>query len=148
VVANTDVTQQRAVLGSAAVVPQVAGVGSLLFSHHVFAIRFRSDAEYLREFTYCSLLQPRFRERAEGFATGTTVLGLPREAILGCEVIVPPRQLVERFTEIARGLESRQNVSLGQNRSLSRARDALLPLLLSGSVGESLATPDLSQGRS
>lgn len=138
-VANTDMTQRRKVLGSPALAPTVLG-GELIFSHHVYALRFEPQEEYLRPFVYFSLLAPGFRERAEGFATGTTVLALPREAILGYEVALPPRALIQRFNAIAELLIRRQSVNDVQSPTLARLRDALLPALLGSRVEQSWVT--------
>src|SRR5664280_691331 len=132
VVANTDMTQKRTVLGSPALVPHTEG-DELVFSHHVYALRFASGASHLRPFTYYSLLSPSFRERAEGFATGTTVLALPKEAILGYELVLPPRALLERFNMVAQSLGDLQTLNRAQSRTLAGIRDVLLPTLVEGS---------------
>ena len=93
VLANTDMTQKRIVLGSPHVISAEDG-DELIFSHHVYAARPTSvAARQWTFFFYFHLLQPEFRERAEGFATGTTVLFLPADAAERCTFVVPSEAL-------------------------------------------------------
>ncbi len=132
VAANTDVTQKRLVLGRPAIVPQAKSAERLLFSHHVYALRFREDADYLRQFVFFWMQTPLYRERAEGFATGTTVLGLPKEAILECPLLVPPRALVGAFNEVTDALRRLRMARDSEVECLREIRDSLLPKLLAG----------------
>lgn len=128
VVANTDLTQQRAVLGRATLVP--AGLGPALISHHVFAVRFHASEE-LRLPLWAQLATSSARERLIGYATGTTVAGLPREALLDFMVSPPASGDViaeaEALVEAAWARES-------ESAALISLRDALLPELLSGRI--------------
>jgi len=128
VVANTDLTQQRAVLGRAVLVPP--GLGPSLFSHHVFAVRFHAR-EDLRLPLWAQLATPAARDRLIGYATGTTVAALPREALLDFPLKAPLSSQViveaEALLEVAWGRER-------QTSSLIALRDALLPELLSGRI--------------
>lgn len=128
VVANTDLTQQRAVLGRAVLVPP--DLGASLFSHHVFAVRFHARAD-LRLPLWAQLATSAARDRLIGYATGTTVAGLPREALLDFMVVAPSsKQAIvdaEALLELAWGRER-------ETRSLAALRDALLPELLSGRI--------------
>ncbi len=126
VVANTDLTQQRAVLGRAVLVPP--DLGPSLFSHHVFAVRFHAR-EDLRLALWAQLATSAARDRLIGYATGTTVAGLPREALLDFMVVAPSSK--EATVEAEALLE----LAWGRERelcSLAALRDALLPELLSG----------------
>jgi type I restriction enzyme S subunit len=134
VLANTDITQQREVLGSPAIVPPQGDFNELIFSHHIFAARFHADAEFWKMFVYFLLLQDDFRARAAGFATGTTVLALPRDAVL--ELLVPgaPRALVSAFAEMAMPILEREWKSADESRTLAALRDTLRPKLISGEL--------------
>lgn len=134
VVANTDVTQRREILGSPAYVPGSSTSGEYLYTHHVYAIRLADGAQDFESFIYYSLLQRSFRERAEGFATGTTVLALPREAILEHIVAVPPRELVSSFASLIAPMIGMQRANLAENSTLTELRDVLLPKLISGEI--------------
>ena len=132
VIANTDLTQKRDVLGSPALIPQRAGFDRLLFTHHVYAARFLDRQESWKLFVYYALLQNDFRDRAVGYATGTTVLGLPREAILGLALVAPPQALVAAFSTMATTILERQWKAAEESASLAKLRDALLLRLSRG----------------
>lgn len=126
VVANTDLTHQRAVLGRAALVP--ADSGPSLISHHVFVVRFHACHE-LRLPLWAQLTTPSARERLIGYATGTTVAGLPREALLDFRVSVPTSSEV---TVLAEALVASAWARENETALLVALRDTLLPELLSG----------------
>ena len=134
VLANTDITQQREVIGSPALVPPQGDLSELIFSHHVFAARFYEGAELWKMFVYFLLLQDDFRARAAGFATGTTVLALPRDAVLNLRCPVAPRALVAAFAEVALPIIEREWKSIEESRTLVALRDTLLPKLISGEL--------------
>jgi type I restriction enzyme S subunit len=134
VIANTDLTQKREVIGSPALIPPQGSLGELLFTHHVFAARFRDGQEPWKLFVYFLLLQEEFRERAAGFATGTTVLALPRDAILSLRSAAPPSALIGAFGSIAFSAIERQWRALDESTTLTAVRDTLLPKLVSGEL--------------
>lgn len=134
VIANTDITQKREVLGSPAIIPPQVDITELIFSHHVFAARFRRGQERWKLFVYFLLLQEGFRERAIGFATGTTVLALPRDALLDLQYPAAPFLLIDAFSDKAYPLLERQWKAAGESRILAALRDTLLPKLISGEL--------------
>jgi len=134
VMANTDLTQKREVIGSPALIPPREGLDQLLFTHHVFAARFREGKEPWKLFVYFSLLQEEFRERATGFAAGTTVLALPRDTVLDLQSAAPPPALIGGFDSIVLPLIERQWKAQEESRSLAELRDTLLPKLISGEL--------------
>jgi type I restriction enzyme S subunit len=80
------------------------------------------------------LLQEAFRARAAGFATGTTVLALPRDAVLTLQCAAPSATLISAFDSIVQPLIERQWTNDDESRTLATIRDALLPKLVSGEV--------------
>ena len=132
VVANTDMTQQRVILGSPIIIPEY--VGECLFSHHVYGLRFTDANASARLLVYYNLLEPSFREKAEGYATGTTVLFLPQDAILNSAIAMPPHQLLEAFNRQAEALRGRTETATIESTTLVKTRDALLPKLVSGEI--------------
>ncbi len=125
VVANTDLTQQRVIIGRPALVPPE--LGRAIFTHHVTAIRPLEDEE-LTFPIWAQLNSPGFRERAEGFATGTTVAGMPVEALLDFNVSIPDEGVIRDARELLQRVWAAET----ESRSLIRTRDTLLPELLSG----------------
>jgi type I restriction enzyme S subunit len=134
VMANTDITQKREVLGSPAIVPPSPYGDTFLFTHHTFGFRFQASQQLWKLFVYYSLLREGFRERATGFATGTTVLALPRDAVLNFEFPAPPDELAIAFNSHVTPLMERAWLNHDESRSIATARDILLPKLLSGEI--------------
>jgi len=132
VIANTDITQKREVLGSPAMVPPSETHNSYLFTHHVYALRFDNIHQHWKRYVFFTLLEAAFRERAVGFATGTTVLALPRDAILDYQVVNPGNRLIDAFADQLEPMLALQYVNDKQSHTLATLRDALLPKLLSG----------------
>lgn len=133
-IANTDVTQNRVILGSPALLPELNGERSFLFTHHTFAFRFKAGAERWCRYLYFTLLQPEFREIAEGFATGTTVLALPRDGLLEYLLVLPPEPLLVEFERHAEQALDAADLGRQESRTLAALRDALLPKLISGEL--------------
>lgn len=132
VIANTDITQKREVLGSPAIVPPNLGCEKALFTHHIFAVRKKATLPNL--FIYYLLQLKEYRNRVVGFATGTTVLALPKDAVLDFEFAVPDNQTLGFFEEIAVSLMKKTDANSMQNKNLVQIRDTLLPKLMSGKI--------------
>jgi len=133
-IANTDMTQNRVVLGSPAFVPASEEDHVYLFTHHTFAFRFHPGAERWRQYVYFALLRPEFREVAEGFATGTTVLALPRDGVLTYSLALPAEPLRAAFDEHVGTLFASSETRRQQSKTLAALRDILLPKLISGEL--------------
>lgn len=134
VFANTDMTQNRLILGSPHIVEGNSDE-ALLYSHHVFAGRpTTTESRLWTRFLFFQLLQPEFRDRAEGFATGTTVLFLPADAAEALSFAAPDLRHVQAFNdETDPWLERSRNLR-SENRGLAELRDTLLPKLMSGEL--------------
>jgi type I restriction enzyme, S subunit len=133
VLANTDITQKREVIGSPAIVPDYPA-NEYLFTHHTYALRVKNDSSVLKHYLYFTLLQEEFRERAEGFATGTTVLALPRDAVLDYEIPMPPSDLLQSFYMQVHPMFQKIQTNIKESRTLASLRDTLLPKLMRGEV--------------
>ncbi|MDA0558324.1 restriction endonuclease subunit S [Burkholderia pseudomallei] len=136
IIANTDMTQARDILGRPVFVPD--GFEPGFVSHHVFKVTVKRSelpvAEAIRLFLFYSLQQTSFRERAIGYATGTTVLALPATAVAGCPAVLPPDPVLLKFAEFVRPLLVRIRQNEKQSASLAEVRDSLLPRLISGKL--------------
>ncbi len=134
VVANTDLTQARDILGCPAIVPARYRGTPVITSHHTFALRL-SSAELGTQFVYGLLLTERARTRCRGFATGTTVLAVPADAILDLDFALPPSGLLQEYEAAAGALRSRIEANHEESETLATLRDTLLPKLISGELG-------------
>lgn len=129
VIANTDLTQNREILGRGFLVPH--SLDGSLHTHHTSHLRFERRAE-LRLVTWAQLQLPAFRERAKGFATGTTVTALPSEAVLEFTISVPNDLTSSLAT--ARLLVERAWTLESETVRLETFRRSLLADLMSGAV--------------
>lgn len=134
IIANTDMTQARDILGRPLLVPQ--GFSPGFVSHHVFRVAMdpQFDTPEAKAFIFFALQQPTFRERAIGFATGTTVLAMPKEAVEEYQVPLPPPSLLKAFAGLIAPMLARVEYGEIQCESLAELRDALLPRLMSGKL--------------
>ena len=130
VVANTDLTQAREVLGSAILIPDL-DYPTIICSHHISIVR---DCRISKHFIHGMLNSPSYRERVIGFATGTTVLALPSETILNCEFALPPNELIIKYDSIAESYYQKSEQLRKENQQLTQLRDTLLPQLMSGQL--------------
>jgi len=136
IMANTDMTQARDILGRPAFVPD--GFEPGFISHHVFKVvpkaRTSEVAEAIRVYLLFAFQQPAFRERAIGFATGTTVLALPPAAVGECPVCRPGDDTLLSFASRVVPLLRRMRENERLANQLTELRDALLPRLISGKL--------------
>lgn len=132
VIANTDMTQNRTILGSACIVPDVFGSNEVLFTHHVYGLRIRDDVP--SNYLYGVLKNDDFKNNAINYATGTTVLFLPKEAILDYQIALPPSKILNKYRELFVCFIKKQEINNSENKTLSQIRDSLLPRLMSGKL--------------
>lgn len=130
IIANTDMTQDRVILGSPIIVPKF-NEDKIIFTHHLFAFR---DVQIDKLFLYFYLKTPSFRERAETYATGTTVLALPKEAVTSIPMVIPSKKLIDEYSMIASKNIYKINNGNLQIDNLEKLRDTLLPKLMSGEI--------------
>jgi type I restriction enzyme S subunit len=146
IVANTDLTQAGAVIGSPAIIPRRGFEHGGLASHHLFVMR--PSARHLAPaYLFHVLADERFRGFARGRASGTTVLGFRAADCGDYRFALPPAELLERFTHTADatiGLCERLHEAI---EAASVTRDLLLPRLISGEIDladRDILVPDLA----
>ena len=130
VMANTDMTQKREVLGTPLIVPSIYD-GDVIFSHHIYSIK---SEKIPTLFLYYLLLRKDFSDTAGGGATGTTVLFLPKDIIENYEFVLPDDAEINRFVDIAKKVLQRRNNIMHENMTLKTIRDTLLSRLMSGEI--------------
>jgi len=131
VIANTDITQDRLVLGSPALIPPLDSK-EIIFTHHIFAVR--NNSGFRKYFLYYLLKTQNYHQHVTSYAMGTTVLAIPKEAVLDFQFGLPNDDLINKFDKISSDIHE----SLFQNNSaihtLTKTRDTLLPKLMSGEI--------------
>ena len=130
VIANTDMTQNREVLGTPVIIPPIYE-DKIIYSHHIYGLK---NLKLPKLFVFYSLLKPKFRNLAGGSATGTTVLALPKEVIEDYEIVIPDEETLNNFTELAEKIQRRRENIILENINLDQLRDILLPKLMNGEI--------------
>ena len=133
IVANTEQGHKHLLIGYPAIVPQFYGEHGI-FSHHIYRLRPKSNCYLSPDFIFHLLLQTQVRDQVIGFANGTTVNMLKIEGLQKPKFAMPPKELAEKFGEIAKAnrLQAEQNIE--ENQSLINLRDTLLPKLMKGEI--------------
>ncbi len=126
VIAATDLTQDRKMLGAPALVPDLNR--KMIFSLDVFKV---TDSMLPKNFLYYLLQTQRYRNIVEGSATGTTVLRISKNALLSFSFTKSYFDLESKFNDIVQpNFDKIKNLNI-ENKNLEQLRDTLLPKLLS-----------------
>ena len=91
---------------------------------------------YSREFLFSLFTSAAFASSYCTLVTGTTGSHqrIRPESVLDMNTVIPPPQLVEVFTAVAKPMFDQINRNIDQSRILASLRDTLLPRLLSGEL--------------
>lgn len=133
IIANTEQGHKYLLIGYPAIIPSFFGDKGI-FSHHIYRLRAKTNSYLTSEYLYQLLLLPEIREQIIGFANGTTVNMLKIEGLQKPKFIVPPEELVLKYSKIASSFRSNQEENLRQNQILAQLRDILLPKLMKGEI--------------
>ena len=133
VVSHTDVTQRAEVIGRAYRVRPSSRFSRLVASLDMAIVR-PSRGGPSNDYLAYALSEERFRDHAYGYTNGTTVLHLSSLALPDYPLLVPPPEVVRRFSEAVTPQNRLVDVHGLESDGLSRSRDALLPKLLSGEI--------------
>lgn len=130
VIANTDMTQNREVIGTPVIIPPIYD-SNIIYSHHIYGVK---NLKLPRIYIFYSLLRKEFRAIAGGNATGTTVLFLPKDSIENYKITIPDEQTLVRYTRLSEMIHSRREEIILENIKLAQLRDTLLPKLMNGEI--------------
>lgn len=130
VIANTDMTQNREVIGTPVIVPPIYE-DKIIFSHHIYGLR---NLKLPKMYIFYTLLTDEWNAIAGGSATGTTVLALPKETIENYVIAIPDSESLQLFDNIAENIQSKRNQIMLENIKLEQLRDTLLPKLMNGEI--------------
>ena len=132
IVANTDLTQAGNVIGAPAIIPRRGFEEGGLITHHLFSVKPREGVR--RSFLFETLREQRFRDFARGRASGTTVLGLRTADCQAYPVLLPSKDLRERYGALSEGVLQLAERLEDAVETLGECRDILLPRLISGEI--------------
>lgn len=130
VVANTDMTQNREVIGTPVIIPTLYK-DKVIFSHHIYGLK---NLKLPKMYVFYSLLTDEWNGIAGGNATGTTVLALPRDAIEEYTITIPDELTLNRFENLAENIQNKREQIIIENIELEQLRDSLLPKLMNGEI--------------
>ena len=85
-------------------------------------------------FLYYYLKSPLYQNFILGVSTGTTRKSINAKMMVNCNILIPPREILEKFEMIISGIRQKINLNLVENQKLSALRDLLLPKLMSGEI--------------
>jgi len=133
VVAHTDITQEAAVIGNPAIVFADERYRVITFSMDV--VKVISTTPLISISTlYFLMKSSTFKDHCLGYANGSTVLHLSKKAIPEYEFIIPPKDVINRFNEVASSIVNRVLHNNKQIQTLIHTRDGLLPKLMSNEI--------------
>lgn len=133
IVANTEQGHKYLLIGYPAIVPKFYGEQGI-FSHHIYRLRPKANCYLSPDFIYHLLLQQQVRDQVIGFANGTTVNMLKIEGLQKPKFAMPPKEIADKFTAIAKANRLQAERNIEENQTLSQLRDTLLPKLMKGEI--------------
>lgn len=133
VVAHTDITQDASLIGNPVLVVPRAKYDRLVISMDLVKV-VPKENWCSKIFLYHLMRTGEFKEHAVGYSNGSTVLHLSKKAVPEYEFLLPPKEKVAHFTELAEELHRKKNLNIVAIDNLTALRDTLLPKLMSGEV--------------
>lgn len=130
VMAVTDMTQNREVVGRVARVPAIGDRGAVISLDVIKLIPKTVSTPFL----YSYLRLSGFGEYIKDFANGTNVLHLKPDVVTQQKVLMPPTDLQSRFVQIADPIYRQIDALSLTVAQLEAVRDALLPRLIAGKL--------------
>ena len=125
----TDMTQERRLVGHVALIPDFNEPAT--FSMDLIKIiPYSVPIIYL----YCAMRYGGISKRISPLANGVNVLHLKPDAMMGTMMVIPRKDLVERFCPFVEEMVNKILKNQSQIRLLTEARDRLLPKLMNGEI--------------
>lgn len=133
IVTNTEQGFDHLLIGYSAIVPPRFGPRGL-FSHHIYRVRPKPSSPLTPHYLTHLFNNPRWHYWISGFSNGTTINMLPLDALEMPLLVVPPAELVRRFTSLVIAVHEQVEVNISESNDLAATRDALLPKLMSAQL--------------
>lgn len=130
VMAVTDMTQNREVVGRVARIPDLGEKGGVISLDVIKLV----PKQISKVFLYSYMKYSGFGNFINAFANGANVLHLKPDVVTDQVIVVPPSGLQERFEEIVNPLHSQIGIMDKQIKNLSVTKENLLPRLISGKL--------------
>lgn len=130
VMAVTDMTQDRAVIGQVARIPALGEKGAVISLDTVKLI----PKNVHKTFLYAYMRYSGFANFIKEFANGANVLHLKPDLILQQKILISPIPLQNKFAQIVEPLYAEADMLGKANIQLGKMRAMLLPRLISGKL--------------
>jgi len=130
VVAVTDMTQERRLVAHAARIPELDEEFGIISMDLVKVVPTDVPGEYL----HGTLRYSDFADEVKAHANGANVLHLHPDRITEFRTVFPPRHLMQRYAALVAPMEGLGDRLESGSERLRRARDLLLPRLISGEI--------------
>lgn len=130
VMAVTDMTQDRAVVGEVARIPKLTGKRAIISLDVIRLI----PKEMSSTFLYAYMRHSGFANYIKEFANGANVLHLKPDLVGKQRLLFPPEHLREKFADLVEPIYQEVNALEEANAVLTTTRDLLLPRLISGKL--------------
>ena len=125
----TDMTQERRLVGHVAIVPDLGE--NMTFSMDLIKLIPKSVT---RGYLYSAMRFGRYSEQISPFANGVNVLHLKPEAIMNMIMVVPSKDILERYENLFESYRGKIELLEKQSNYLTEARNRLLPKLMRGEI--------------
>jgi len=130
IMAVTDMTQNREVVGRVARVPDVGDKGAVISLDVIKLVPKAISATYL----YSYMKYSGFGDFIKSFANGANVLHLKPDLVTQQVIVVPPEDLCLQFEVLVEPMHEQIGFLTKQIDSLEETRKSLLPRLISGKL--------------
>ena len=124
----TDMTQDRRTVGSVALIPDIEGTCV------ISADLLKLTTKISNIFVYALCRYGQYSRYFSMFANGANVLHLRPDALLRKKILVPNKELIDKFVSIVSIIIKRTNNLNTEIDNLTTQRDLLLPRLMSGKL--------------
>ncbi len=129
VIALTDLTPTREVIGRPARIPIITGFNKILISLDVCSLQIKEGMEESLEFIYYTLRRREFGELMALSASGTTVAHLSATNIEDYEFVFPEQSIIKKFHDFIEEPFTLHGYLSVENQKLKASRDQLLKKL-------------------
>lgn len=143
IVANTEQGHEHRLIGFPAVIPSYFN-GENIFTHHIFKVSTLESTYLTNQFIYYLLRSSAVREQITGATNGSTVNQLAADGLQRPKFRLPPKNLVQSFTNQVISFWRKKDLNQQQIWSLENLRNTLLPKLMSGEMRVQYQTEEVA----
>ncbi len=127
---QTDIDPKKDVIGCAMLIPNIF-CGDIVISQDLAKV---VCTEALKHYLIRYFNTSYYHKYITGYATGSKILHLDVNGILGHVAIIPPHHILEEYANAAKDIWNYKSICLAEIKQLASLRDFLLPMLMNGQV--------------